>query len=88
MKPISNLWKILIGYVNIEMEGLGLNQCLNLAAKSGAKFSQVQRVSYTTVRAQASLAGYLKARQAVAMFEGRIQLKVLRAGGILKLADF
>ena len=52
------------------------------------KIRPVYKQDEMCIRDRVSLAGYLKARQAVAMFEGRIQLKVLRAGGILKLADF
>jgi len=59
------LWKFITGYVMIRVEGLSLEKFLNIAAQSGITVYDVQRVSYTVLRAVISAHGYRKIRRIV-----------------------
>lgn len=52
------IWKFITGYVMIRVEGLSLERFLNIAAQSGITIYDVQRVSYTVLRAVLSARGY------------------------------
>ncbi len=54
------IWKFIGGYVMIRVEGLSLERFLNIAAQSGIMVYNVQRVSYTVLRAVLSAHGYHK----------------------------
>lgn len=59
------IWKLIAGYVMIRVEGLSLEKLLNLASLSGVMVYDVQRVSYTVLRATLSARGYQKLKSVV-----------------------
>ncbi len=59
------IWKLLAGYVMIRVEGLSPERLLNIAAQAGVTVYDVERVSYTVLRAALSAHGYRKLKKAV-----------------------
>lgn len=78
------MWNIIAGYVIIEIQCLGMEGFLNRAMSLGIRFSELFRVSYTTVRTQVSVVDYLKLKR----IPGKVEFRVLKSRGVYALLRF
>lgn len=59
---VVRVWNYIRGYVIIRVEGINLERFINLAISKGIYFWDIERDSYTTIRARVGLKGYKQLR--------------------------
>lgn len=77
-------WKFLLGYVIINLQGLGLERFLSNAEQQGIRFYELRRFTYTTIQATVSYFDY----RALKKKKSAVQVIPVSFGGVLSVICF
>jgi len=80
-EKLYGLWNFIVGYVIIELHGLGLERLINRAVESGIRLENLRRASYTLVRVRVRLTEYFRLKR---LAGDKVTLRVCRAGGMAR----
>ena len=76
---MQKIWKMLTGYVIIELQGLALEGQINRSLKKRVRFYTFRRISYTRAQATLSFFNYLRLKR----LGTNLTITVLKRGGVM-----